>query len=99
MTQPAIEPRPPKQLGNILPTMPMGWYTIKLNAQLFSSNYYHLIIKKKKKTCHVVNFAVPMDHRVNIKEEKKEDKYLDLARELRKLKHEDDGDTNCNWRI
>ena len=32
-----------------------------------------------------MNFGVPADHRVKIKESKKRDKYLDLARELRKL--------------
>ena len=32
-----------------------------------------------------MDFAVPADHRVKLKESKKRDKYLDLARELRKL--------------
>ena len=40
---------------------------------------------KKKRTCRIVDFTVPMDHRVKIKESEKRDKYLDLARELRKL--------------
>ena len=32
------------------------------------------------------------------KKEKKTDKYLDLARDLKKtVEHEDDSDTNCNW--
>ena len=36
---------------------------------------------------------------MKIKEKEKRDKYLDLAKELKKaLEHEDDGDTNCNWR-
>ena len=30
-------------------------------------------------------FAVPADHRIKLKEYKKKDKYLDLARELKKL--------------
>ena len=30
-------------------------------------------------------FAVPADHRVKLKESEKRDKYLDLARELKKL--------------
>ena len=33
----------------------------------------------------IVNFAVPADHRINLKESEKKDKYLDLARELKKL--------------
>ena len=44
-----------------------------------------VIINKKKRTCHIVDFAVPADDRVKIKESKRRDKYLDLARKLRKL--------------
>ena len=32
-----------------------------------------------------MNFAVPADHRIKLKECEKKDKYLDLARELKKL--------------
>ena len=32
----------------------------------------------------MVDFAVPADHRVKLKENEKKDKYLDLARELKK---------------
>ena len=41
--------------------------------------------KKKKRICKIVHFAVPADHRINLKESEKKDKYLDLARELKKL--------------
>ena len=41
--------------------------------------------KKKKRTCKIVDFAVPADHRIKLKECEKKDKYLDLARELKKL--------------
>ena len=34
---------------------------------------------------HIVDFAVPADHRIKLKECEKRDKYLDLARELKKL--------------
>ena len=44
-----------------------------------------LIIINKKKICKIVDFAVPADHRINLKESEKKDKYLDLARELKKL--------------
>ena len=40
--------------------------------------------KKIKRTCRIVDFTLPVDHRVKIKESKKRDKYLDSARELRK---------------
>ena len=41
-----------------------------------------IIINKKTK---IVDFAVSVDHRINLKESEKKDKYLDLARELKKL--------------
>ena len=41
-----------------------------------------IINKKKKRTCKTVDFAVPADHRIKLKECEKKDKYLDLAREL-----------------
>ena len=55
--------------------------------------------QQKKRTCKIVNFAVPADHRIKLKECEKTDKYLDLARELKKKTVEHAGDyyTNCNW--
>ena len=44
-----------------------------------------MIINKKHKICKIVNFAVPADHRINLKECEKKDKYFNLARELKKL--------------
>ena len=44
-----------------------------------------IIIYKRKRICKIVDFAVPADHRINLKESEKNDKYLDLARELKKL--------------
>ena len=44
-----------------------------------------IIIDKKKRTCKIVDFAVPADHRIKLKECEKKDKDLDLARELKKL--------------
>ena len=41
--------------------------------------------KKKKKTGKIVDFAVPADHGIKLKECEKKDKYLDLARESKKL--------------
>ena len=47
--------------------------------------------KKKRKSAKCVDFAVLADHRIKLKECEKRDKYLDLARELKKLwKHEGD---------
>ena len=41
-------------------------------------------INKRERTCRIVDFAVPADHRVKLKESQKKDKYSDLARELKK---------------
>ena len=41
--------------------------------------------KKRKKIYKIVDFAVPADHRIKLKECENKDKYLDLARELKKL--------------
>ena len=41
--------------------------------------------QKNKRICKIVDFAVRADHRINLKESEKKDKYLDLARELKKL--------------
>ena len=59
----------------------------------------HLIIinNKKRELCKIVDFAVPADHRVKLKESEKKDKHLDLAGEQKKtMEHESDGDTNPN---
>ena len=42
-------------------------------------------MNKKKRTCKIVDFTVPADHRIKLKECEKNDKYLDLDRELKKL--------------
>ena len=49
-----------------------------------------IVINKKKRTCKIVDFSVPADHRIKLKECEKKDKSLDLARELKKL---------CNMKV
>ena len=44
-----------------------------------------IIINKKKRTYKIIDFAVSADNRIKLKECEKKDKYLDLARELKKL--------------
>ena len=41
--------------------------------------------QQKKKICKIVDFAVPADYRIKLKECEKRDKYLDLVRESKKL--------------
>ena len=54
-------------------------------------------VNQKKRTCRIVEFAVQDTHRVKLKESKKRDKYLDLAREMKTVEYESNGETNCNW--
>ena len=50
-----------------------------------------------KRTFQIIDFAVPADHRVKLKENERKNKYLDIARELKKtIEHGSGGDTNCN---
>ena len=42
-----------------------------------------VLINKKKRICNLVDFSVPMDHRVKIKEREKIDQYLYIVRELK----------------
>ena len=48
--------------------------------------------QQKMRTCRVVDFAVPANYRVKLKGENGD--YQDLAKELKAMEHEDDGDTN-----
>ena len=44
-----------------------------------------MLINKKKRTCYLMDFAAPADHRVKMKENEKIDEYFDLIRELKML--------------
>ena len=56
---------------------------------IISAKRLDLIIVKKKKekkgTCRTVNFAVPADHKVKLKESENRDKFMNPAMELKKL--------------
>ena len=57
-----------------------------------------IIINNKKKTCKIVDFAIPADHWIHLKKCENRDKYLYLAWELKKtMEHEGDNYTNCDW--
>ena len=44
-----------------------------------------------------MDFPIPAEHGVKLKEIKKKEKYQDIARKLKKtMEHESDGDTKCN---
>ena len=63
-------------------------FNIHMDHRISSRRLDLIIINQKKKEkgiCKIVDFAVPADHRIKLKECEKKDKYLDLARELKKL--------------
>ena len=41
--------------------------------------------RKKRKTCQIIDFAIPVDSRFQKKEKEKIEKYQDLRRELQKI--------------
>ena len=57
---------------------------MKIDHSILSRRPDQELNNKGKRTCHRVDFAIPVDHRVKIKESKKIDKYLDLAGEREK---------------
>ena len=62
-------------------------FEIQMDHLISARQPDHLIINnnKQKRTCRIVDFAIPAGHGVKLKESEKKDKYLDPARELRKL--------------
>ena len=57
----------------------------RCDAEWYGKWLYNNNNQQKKRICKIVDFAVPADHKINLKESEKKDKYLDLARELKKL--------------
>ena len=60
-------------------------FDIQTDHLISARRPYFIIISIKKKICKIVDFAVPADHRIKLKECEKRDQYLDLARELKNL--------------
>ena len=57
-----------------------------------------LVIINKKRELAELWTLLSRFTRVKLKETEKKDKYLDIARELKKtVEHESDSDPNCNW--
>ena len=44
-----------------------------------------VVVDKNKRSCKIIDFAVPGDSRIEEKEKDKIEKYQDLGRELRKI--------------
>ena len=64
---------------------PMGLWYINGSPNLGQKTRPYNNQQKKKEYLQIVDFAVPADHRIKPKQCEKRDKYLDLARELKKL--------------
>ena len=62
---------------------PVKSHQLTLMGKTCLNNNYNN--NNNNKICKIVDFAVPADHRIILKECEKRDKYLDLARELKKL--------------
>ena len=60
-------------------------YNIKTDHLIPARRPDLIMINNKERTCKIVDFAVPADHSIKLKECEKRDKYLNLARELKKL--------------
>ena len=66
-------------------THKLQWdFDVQTDHQISARRPDLIIINKKKRICKIVDFAVPADHRIKLKEYEKKDKYLDFARELKK---------------
>ena len=66
---------------------PMGLRRTDVSPNLGQTTWPYNNPQKKKRIFKIVDFAVPADHRIKLKEYEKKDKYLDLARELKKLRN------------
>ena len=67
-------------------TQKLLWdFEIQTNSLISARRPDLIIINKKERTSRIVDFGVPVDHRVELKECEKRNKYLDLVRELKKL--------------
>ena len=66
------------------------------NDHLISARRPNLIIINiKERTSRILDFAIPANHKIQLKESEKKDKYLDFARELKKtMEREGDNYTN-----
>ena len=50
-----------------------------MNHPIQTRSSDQVLINQKKRTCHLVDFGVPVNHRVKMKESEMIDKYLDLV--------------------
>ena len=60
------------------------YFEIRKDPLISTRRPFLIVINNKKlRTCEIVDFAVPVDHRIKLKESEKKDKNLDLTKELK----------------
>ena len=59
-------------------------FEIQMDHQISARRPDLIIFNKKERICRIVDFTTLVDHKVKLKESEKRDKYLNLARELKK---------------
>ena len=64
-------------------------FDIQIDHQILTRRPDQGIINKIKRTCRILDIAVPVDHRMKIKESKKK-----IAGELKTIEHEGDSHNN-----
>ena len=80
-----VYPQPNISPGGWHTQTPLGFWNPNGSLNLSQTTWPYNNQPKKKWTCKIVDFAVPVVHRVKLKESEKKDKYLDLVTELKKL--------------
>ena len=70
---------------HVIVTFPHSRSLVKSWRRIVARRHDLIIFNKKERTRGFVNFAVPVDHRLKLKEYEKRNMYLDLARDFKKL--------------
>ena len=61
------------------------WQTNESPNLVQTTRPYNNQQQQKKRTCKIVDIAIPAYHKIKLKKSEKKDKYLDFARELKKI--------------
>ena len=64
---------------------------MQTNQLIIARSLVFVLIKKRKRNCYWESFAVLAGHRVKMKEREKMEKYLDIYREIMRLKQSPKG--------
>ena len=77
--------RPTIRLGEWDAQTPLGFWDTNGSPNLDLTTRPYNNNNNNYKTGRIVDFKVPVDHWIKLKESEKKDKYMDLARELKKV--------------